>query len=223
MKQIKTIDKKTILFDFDGVLVDSLPVVANIHNEILRHFGKEIVVTPALIRTHWKDNWQNLYKDAYGFLESEIPTTVPLFQKFAAEQFPSVCVYQGMAEAVKHLSKVFHLVMLSGNYSVIVVQTLMKEKLDKYFLRIFGNDDFGGVDKANPRFFYRALDVLNLEKDNAILLTDTAGEIYAAKKADIPVVACSWGWQDRDDLIAAAPDYLADDPDELFNILEGMR
>ena len=210
--------EKTLFFGFDGVIADTLPAVAKIHNEILRQFGKDPVVTPELIRTHW-NGWEHLYLATYGFSRQELSHALPLYQDFAIQELPAK-IFTGMDEVIKKLAASHTLVITSSNFSPCIQAVLEETRLYGFFKSIFGHEELGGLGRSDPRFFHIPIDTLGLEKENIVVIGDTAEEVAGAKRAEIPVVACSWGWQDRDSLIEARPDYLADSPKELLTIMQ---
>jgi phosphoglycolate phosphatase len=50
---------------------------------------------------------------------------------------------------------------------------------------------------------------------------DTVGDIVEARQAGVPSVAVTWGWHSEERLLAASPDVVAHDPQELVGILTG--
>ena len=58
--------------------------------------------------------------------------------------------------------------------------------------------------------------------EQAIMVGDSDVDIKTAKNAGIPCVALSWGFNSRERLIAAAPEYIADTSDQLENILKEL-
>lgn len=211
---------KILFFDYDGVMVDSLECVAKIHGRILRQFGKNIAVSASLIKENWSGGWQGLYEHTYGLTREEIPLTVPVYRELALAEFVSVRLCKGIEPVIKKLAKRHQLVVVSANYSDIIYRTLTDTGLDAYFSGIFGQGELAGIEKSDPRFFLNPIEELNVEKEEVVAIGDTVGEIYGAKKAGIPVIACSWGWQIRDLLVEAKPDYLADTPKELLQIIQ---
>ena len=47
------------------------------------------------------------------------------------------------------------------------------------------------------------------------LIGDTVGDIIEAKKAGIKSTAVTWGFQDRDRLLAMGPDFIVDTPEDI--------
>lgn len=217
---MKVKQKKALFFDCDGTLVDSIDSLARVHGELVRQFGKTLEVTPALIRSNWSQGWQKLYADTYGMNREEIALSTPVFRTLAREHFKSSRPFKGIDEALKKLSKTHALYVVSENYSDIVANSLILGGLVNYFSRIYGYESLQGMSKSDPRFFLTPADELNLEKEHITVIGDTVGDIVGAKKGGLRVIACSWGYQDRELLVEAKPDYLADSPEELLDIIQ---
>lgn len=214
--------KLTLCFDYDGVLADSLNVVAKIHGELVRRFEKTVTaeITADFLRENWKGGWQNLYTSFYGFTAGELPQTVPVYRDLVKEEFGSVGLFKGMDSLVRKLSRTHNLLILSANYSDIIYPTLERAGIADCFTAIFGQDDLPGMEKSDARFYLIPLDELNFAKEDAVVIGDGVADVLGAKKAGIPVIACSWGWQLRDWLVDAKPDFLADNPKELLSIIQ---
>ena len=129
--------------------------------------------------------------------------------------------YPGIHGCLKKLSQTHSLYVVSLNERETISSVLKKAELDGFFVDIFGKERVGEVGYYH-HIFLNPLDELNIEKAEAIAMGDTAGDVQAAKKAGIPVIACSWGKEDREDLIGARPDFIADTPEELLSIIEEM-
>jgi phosphoglycolate phosphatase-like HAD superfamily hydrolase len=127
--------------------------------------------------------------------------------------------YPGISGCLKKLSQTHSLYVVSLKDEEAISLALKKAELDGFFVDIFGKDRVGEVGFYH-HVFLNPMDELNIEKEEAMALGDTTGHIQAAKKAGIPIIACSWGKEDREDLIGARPDFMADTPEELLSIIE---
>lgn len=217
---MKSKPKKSLFFDYDGTLVDSLESTAQIHREVLRQLGKDIVVTSDLIRAHWSAGWQKLYTDVYGMTREETMLSTPVYRNLAREHCRVTTLFDGIEGVLRKLGKTHSLYVISANYSEVILGGLAANKITSHFSGVYGQDSLYGIHKNDPRFYLIPVDELGLEKEDITVIGDSVGEIEAAKKAGLKVIGCSWGWQDRDALIDAKPDFIADDPRELLDIVQ---
>ena len=127
----------------------------------------------------------------------------------------------GMAALLSKLSGEHSLYVVSAKEQDTINSTLAHAELESFFTDIFGKERVGEVGYYH-HIFLNPIDQLNIEKDQAMAMGDTREDIQAAKKAGIRAVACSWGKEDREELIEARPDFIADTPEELLSIIEEL-
>ena len=85
---------------------------------------------------------------------------------------------------------------------------------DPYFREIFGSDFlFSKKEKID-----HALEKYGIPREKAFYIGDTAGDIVEARAAGVRSVAVTWGWHDRERLVAVRPDFLIDTPEGLLTI-----
>ena len=66
----------------------------------------------------------------------------------------------------------------------------------------------------------RPANLTYLQKENILYVGDTIGDIEASRKAGIRVAAVTWGYNTKESLEAAKPDFLISQPEELLNIIK---
>ena len=214
--------KSVLFFDYDGVIVDSLSSVAKIQNIILKRFNKNIQTTPELIRNNWNNGWQGLYLNIYGFRPEELPETAPLYKKLAVKEKYLPKIFYGIDVIIRELAKTHKLYIVSANYHDVISGGLARNNLLPYFSKIFTQDDVKEIHKSDPKFFLHPLEATGHKKEEVLIIGDTADEVYAGKSAGIKTIACSWGWQLRNVLVDAGPDYLVDTPEELLKTIQDL-
>lgn len=129
--------------------------------------------------------------------------------------------HQGLSHCLKKLAGNHSLYIVSEKDPEAISSVLKKSELISFFTDIFGKDRIGEVGRYH-HLFLNPMYELNIEKEQALALADSTDDIQAAKKAGIPVIACSWGPQNREELIEAQPDFIADNPQELLSIVEEL-
>jgi phosphoglycolate phosphatase-like HAD superfamily hydrolase len=73
--------------------------------------------------------------------------------------------------------------------------------------------------KPNPEPMLKALQKLGIDKDCVISLGDRAIDIIASNASGIKSVACTWGSNEINELIAAKPTYVLFKPNEILGLL----
>ncbi len=139
--------------------------------------------------------------------ESVIPTGLP-------EAVPTAT--PSLATILKELAKIHALYMISDQEDI--AGSVEEFGLTKYFADIFEKERLGKIPKTDQWFYLTPIDELSLEKEKVTVIANSVEGISGAKQAGLPVIACTWG-QEREALINAKPDFLADQPQELLSIL----
>ncbi len=212
---------KAIIFDYDGVIVDSLAVAVEKDNLMLAHYGKSLRVTDKMIRANWGGGWRKLYTDLMGFTEAEIAEASAVRKELGRSvRLPEV--FSGMPEVLKSFAARFPLYIVSSSGADDIYRVLKSHNLDQLITRIFGQDTLGDVHKQNPAYLLRPLAEVRLGAGEVLSVGDSVDDVQMSRAAGVPVVACSWGWQARVDLERAKPDVLVSSPHELLNAINQL-
>jgi phosphoglycolate phosphatase len=199
------------LFDFDGVLADSLDLYADAVARCLERIGTPIVKS--------KEDYLTLFDG--NFYESMASRGVDLaaFAQAAKEILPAIDYdamkpFSGLIPILAALQKDHILTVVSSNGSRTIRKMLVRFGFDPYFREIFGFDFlFSKKEKID-----HALEKYGIPREKALYIGDTAGDILEARAAGIRSVAVTWGWHDRERLLAVHPDFLIDTPEGLLTI-----
>ncbi|MHB8770022.1 MAG: HAD family hydrolase [Syntrophales bacterium] len=199
------------LFDFDGVLVDSLDLYADAVTRILDHIGVPILKS--------KEDYLALFDG--NFYESLTARGVDLSQYHAAvgEVLPAIDTdamkpFSGLIPVLAALAQDRILAVVSSNGYRTIQTMLDRFGFAPYFREILG---------ADFRFSKRekiayALEKYGIPGECAFYIGDTVGDIREAKEAGVGSVAVTWGWHSRERLAAAGPDFLINTPQELLTL-----
>ena len=95
-------------------------------------------------------------------------------------------------------------------------QFLTHNGINQYIDEIFG--DVGLFGKAAS--ITKALKKINIPKAESIYIGDEVRDIEASKKVGIKVVAVDWGFNTKNRLKKANPDYLISKPQEIMKLIK---
>jgi phosphoglycolate phosphatase len=199
------------LFDFDGVLADSLDLYADAVTRCLERIGTPIVKC--------KEDYLTLFDG--NFYESMATRGVDLvaFAQAAKEIFPAIDYdtmkpFPGIIPILAALQKDRILAVVSSNGSRTIRKMLVRFGFDPYFREIFG---FDFLFSKKEKIDY-AIKKYGIPREMAFYIGDTGGDILEARAAGIRSVAVTWGWHHRERLLAVHPDFLIDTPEGLLTI-----
>lgn len=202
---------KAILFDYDGVLADTLPFVLHRWTETARIFGNGREVTREFVLSNPTGAWQNFYIEQLGVPEEKIELASQLFLELAQKD-GDPALFHGVSEIIQSLSADHNLYILSSNYAEVIRATLAHYNLADYFLDVAGHKEVGDAKKIDSHFYESSLQRWGLEKESVVYIGDTADEVIGSRKAGIKTISCSWGYQSRKSLEEVRPDGIIDEP-----------
>ncbi len=202
-------NKKLVIFDFDGVLAETILMCYEIHKEFSPDFSYE--------------EYQKL---AHGsFLKeynkkAQERKLIPL-SDFHDKYNKKVCDIEMppvLKEAVIKLSKDFNLSIVSSGITPIIKNYLKERGMLKYF------DEILGFDFHASKVFKlkKILADQNVLPKDTVFITDTLGDILEANEVGIPTIAVSWGLHDRSTFADGRPAAIIDDPKDLIPTIEQL-
>jgi phosphoglycolate phosphatase len=203
--------EKLILFDFDGVIVDSLNFYEEMVNRCLKELGSSLRLGRREYLEIFDDNFYNGLRkkgvdvEAFMKVSRDIAPSLPYEQVKPAE---------GLLPVIEELARRHRLVIVSSNSTPVIRRMLSLHSLGAHFLDVLGLEfTLSKIEKIR-----HAMVRYETGPDCTYYVGDTAGDIGEAKEAGVRTVAVTWGWHTRDRLTLSAPDLIIDSPDELLQL-----
>lgn len=204
-----------ILFDFDGVLADTLADMLVFAQQVCDELGVKHTVVETDLSELEVMSFATLGR-ACGTPEELVDEFVRRCTgKFAARTLPPA-IFDGLAEVVRKLAKSHVLGVVTGNTEGNVRAFLREHGLESCFRAVYGLDTPGSkVEKI-----LMAKSQLALENPLIFMVGDSLSDIRAASEAGVRSIAVGWGHQSMKRLAGAAPDYVVRSPEELIEIAQ---
>ncbi len=179
---------KTIIFDMDGVIVDSEPLHAELELEIL-----EELVGISDREEHLKfigttDAYQwSYYKDRYGISQS-IEELIDLKKQVFMDNIHRLKLIAGFKEFLELLiENKYRLALASSNNRQIIDKILDIFELEDYFkVSISGEEVEKG--KPDPEIFLKAAKELSSPIESCIVIEDSLNGLRAAKASNMKAI-----------------------------------
>lgn len=180
----------TVIFDFDGLLVDTEIIACEIYHQILDKHG--FVFTKEEYTQYYSgktdtlntENIINHYHLPYT-IEELLQMTFELEEKISSK---GVKLKPGTKELLAYLkSNHYKIAVATSSFKEHVVNIFEDHNILDYF-DVFTCLEDVTHSKPHPEVFLKALKMLNTKKKNAIILEDSENGILAANNASIPVI-----------------------------------
>ncbi|MDB5523552.1 MAG: family hydrolase [Rhizobium sp.] len=183
-----------ILFDCDGVLVDSEIIAAQVESKLLKEAGFEITAEDMCIRfagLDWKDILLEIEK------ESDIPLSASLIDKSETLLDRALMQRMKIIEGVKFaLSKITEQSCICSNSSSKRLDMMLtKVGLKPYFEpHIYSAKDLGpGRSKPKPDIYLHGAKVFNVDPSRCLVVEDSVHGVHAARAAGMRVIGFTGG------------------------------
>lgn len=179
---------KTVIFDMDGVIVDTEPVHKYAY---FRHFEElGIDVTEELYATFTGNSTKNVYqkiKDQFGFKE-EVEQLVQRKRYLFNEAFdskPDLELISGVEQLIKDLyQNKLELILASSASKSTISRVFNRFKLDDYFSYKVSGEDFP-KSKPDPAIFLHAASLSKSASEECVIIEDSTNGVKAACAAGI--------------------------------------
>jgi HAD superfamily hydrolase (TIGR01549 family) len=206
---------KVVIFDYDGVIVDSLSMAFEIINELCCGVFRYHKITT---KEEFKDLYNMNIYDALkkiGLPKYKLFMYIKQTKGLIKEKSKKVKIYKDIPYTIKKLKSKYKLFVISSNFTGIINSKLKEYKILNYFESVIGADK---IQKKTKRIKI-VLKENNLTPEQVVYVGDTVGDIKEGKKVKVRTMAVTWGFHNKERLLKAKPDFIVDEPKEILNIL----
>lgn len=211
---------KMVIFDLDGTLLDTLDDLCNSVNYSLRtnNFPERSLEE---VRTFVGNGIRLLIERSVpeGTSKELIDKTFECFKTYYAVHCnDKTKTYPGVMDMLKELKKNGYKIAVLSNKAQYAVTKLC----DIYFNNLL--DDAVGArenvaKKPSPDALYICAENNNINLNNIIYVGDSDVDVATANNAGVRGIAVTWGFRSRELLIKCGAENLADNTNELLQIL----
>jgi phosphoglycolate phosphatase/pyrophosphatase PpaX len=208
----------TIIFDLDGTLADTLPLIYRAFNAALE---------PELQRTMEPDEIRSMFGPPDNHILRDLfpaDAGAAAFARYVAtyeeHHDTHVALFDGLPRLLAAAkTSGATLAVVTGKSRVTALYTLRALGVDHYFDRIYAGDDVV-KQKPDPEALFALFREFGIAPDrSAVIVGDSAADALAGRAAGIATIGVLWGSPDHADLLAAEPDILCETVEDLAEAL----
>jgi AHBA synthesis associated protein len=202
---------RAVVFDLDGVLVDSFDVM----REAFRIAYLEVVGEGPVPFEEYQRYLGRYFPEIMRLMGLPLSMQEP-FVRESYRLADRVRLFDGIPELLDTLAEHGLRLAVATGKSGPRARSLL-ERLDVLhrFAHVIGSDQVAHA-KPAPDIVRLAIELLDVAPEQAVMVGDAVADLESARGAAVPVVAALWGESDPAELLAAAPDAVARRPVDLL-------
>ncbi len=205
---------KTLVFDFDGTIADTLGETRLIFNRIAPDYGIREVAEDEL--NHLRHLSLKELLVHLKIPKRRVPALIARGTGMMRGNITQLQLIPGMSEVLVELRRhARSFGILTSNATANVDLFLRTHGLREQFDFISSTSKLSG--KAKHLKAIRK--TFSLRPDEMLYVGDELRDVKASQKAEIPIAAVTWGFNSRESLAAAKPNYLFDHPTDFLRLL----
>lgn len=212
---------KTIIFDLDGTLLDTLADLADSANYTMEQMGYQTYPlesyryfvgngVPKLLERCLPEDKRT---------EENISAARKLFSEYYNIHFADKTrPYDGVNELLENLKKSGVKMAVASNKSDEFTQSIVK----RFFGNVFDIVQGGKADvpkKPAPDIAFGIMERLGAVPENTYFAGDSNVDMYTAKNARLTAIGCLWGFRTKEELLDSGANFLAEKSSDIYDII----
>lgn len=217
-------NKKGVIFDMDGTLLDTLEDIAITNNSALNEHGFPSHPTKAY--RHFVGNgFKNLVKMSLPERNRNNSNSIEMVLKSFRAIYRDLWhvntrPYPGIEGLLSLLEQKAVPKAVVTNKSQEFAELMIKEKLGAWsFDKVIGEIE-GKLKKPDPAGVFEILKIWKIEPESVYFVGDSTVDMSTAKNSGTIPVAVSWGFDVPGLLMKSGGKYLLDIPEDLIQVME---
>ncbi len=206
-KQDKSLN---IIFDFDGTIANTLPILIEV--------AEQWSVTNMKLTVELVEELRGLPAQQalkrVGIPLRRVPTLVTRGRKELIGRLVDAKPFDGIIDVIEQLSRSNNLYVMSSNSDQNIKKFLKTYQLNQYFKAIYGNVSVFGKTKSLRKILKKE----RIAKTDSIYVGDETRDVEAAHKVGLKVASVTWGYNNKKILSTYRPDFLIEKPEDLLKI-----
>ncbi len=202
-------NKKLVIFDFDGVLVNTLEFSFDEHKKL----------NNSLTWKKFQDFSNGNFRSGIGKAVAEDNYIIPdNWDDLYTKNIEDITISDILNKTITELSIKYILTIVSSSSTKVINKFLEKEKITEIFSDILGAD----INSNKTVKINSLLRKYNILPSDIVFITDSLGDILEANESGINSIGVTWGIHSKENLEKGSPITIIDDPRLLLNTIENV-
>ena len=217
-----------IIFDLDGTLINTIDDLGQACNYALAACGYP---------THKIEDYPRLVGNGINrLIERALPeqhrneATVLRLREYFVPYYDEhncelTCPYDGITEILHTLKEAGHTLAVASNKYQAATEKIVAHFFPGIFDVVLGERE-NVARKPDPQIVWDIVEAIRLlgdkaiDKEDILYIGDSLVDAETAKAANLPFVACTWGFCTEEQLVSGNPNYIVQHPIEILSIVE---
>ena len=199
---------RILIFDYDGVIADSLEIYSKLFVEVCKKYGfKGVNSKEEFISLFDKNLYESMME--MGVKEEDIKRILEDKRFLISKNALKPRIFDGIKKVMERLSISNNIFIITSNISPVVKEFLDENGMDFY-------EEVLGADRGLSKVTKINLIKSNYVSNEIFYIGDTKGDILEGKSAGVKTIAITWGWHSLEKLKECNPDFIVNNPVELL-------
>jgi len=216
---------RSVIFDMDGTLLDTLDMIAECNNKVFKKYG---------FPERKKEEYRKFVGDGMKTLmlralpqgtdeETVLKLMKEVLDLYHETGVGSIPPYDGIIEMldelVKRDIKISILTNKEHKYAILNAQTI----LGQYKFEAIIGDREGKPLKPAPDGVFEISEITGVPLNETVFVGDMKADILTGKNGGVITVGCLWGFGQKEDLEKLGAGILIDHPTELIDFIDSLN
>lgn len=214
---------KTIIFDLDGTLLDTLDDLTDSTNAVLDKFGLKRR-TREEVRAFVGNGIAKLIERAVGQdgMDRHAEVLAEFKRYYGAHCAEKTAPYEGILSLLQTLKEQGVKTAVVSNKADFAVKSLSKTYFDGLLLSAVGEDEEKGIrKKPAPDSLLAVMEQLSASAETTLYVGDSEVDIQTAKNAGVDCLCVTWGFRDKAYLVEEGGRLFVDTAAEILHYTQG--
>ena len=211
---------KTLIFDLDGTLLNTLLDLASSVNYAMRECGFNERTTDEIRRFIGNGVAVLIQRSVPdGISEEEYKKALDIFKTHYKENSRNnTAPYDGICDLLRKLKEAGYNLAIVSNKVDFAVKDL-RDEFFKGLIDVAIGDSDATRTKPEPDMVYKAIEELGVDKESCIYIGDTDVDIETARNSGMDCISVSWGFRLRSELEECGATMIADCAEDILKFV----